>query len=297
MHQVLAAAHVRVDEEPEFEKVFGPNAILGTALACLDACVCSQGDGGFLKNLAARGLVRAGWPHGRAAELVQKIAKENEGEFRRAVLDAIMWEMEDQLEPTAGDLEKVIESRLSPYGWSTWEEALGLAGEMPVCALSCELTPERLTCSWPVGAKRNLADLVDISWLDDMAVKAVENSWASYEVREDAAIDLKLYASPELVELLSLVVQARGGFALPVGPLLEEVLAAAGLSGQDLERLLKPFRSRLKELGRNLAWLAARVLCEVVDDRFQRAPVDGKYVVDALDAMGLLRKECSACPA
>ena len=162
---------------------------------------------------------------------------------------------------------------------------------MPVCVLCYELLAERLACPWPAGAKRNLADLVDISWLGGMAVKAIENSRASYEVREDAVIELKLHASPELVELLSLAVQVRGGFALPAGAPLEEVLAAAGLSGQDPERLLKPLRSWLKELGRNLAWLAARALCEVVDDRFQRTPVDGKYVPDALDATGLLPKE------
>jgi len=296
MHQVLAVTRVRIDEEPDFEKVFSPDARSDIALACLDTYTCSEGGDEFLKDLAGRSLVRAGWPRGRAAELVEKLAKENEAEFRRAVLDAIAWEMEDQLEPTAGDLEKAIESRLSPYGWSTWEEALGSAGEMPVWALSCELTPERLACPWSAGVQRDLEDLVDTSWVKRMAVKAVENSRVSYEVRENAVIDLKLQASPELVELLSLAVQVRGGFALPAGAPLEEVLAAAALSGQDAEKLLKPFRSWLKELGRNLAQLAVRALCRVVDDRFQQVPVDGKYVPGALDARGLLPKECSACP-
>lgn len=294
MHRVLAATRVRVDEEPEFGKVFGPDAISDIALAWADAYVCSGGDEEFLKDLTVRGLVQAGWPRGRADELVEKLA--GNGTFRRAVLDAIVREMEERLEPTARDLEEAIKCRLDPYGWSAWEEALGSLGEMPVCALSCELAPERLACPWPAGVLRDLEDLVDTSWVKRMAAKAMENSRVSYEVCQGMVIDLKLHASPELIELLGLTVQIRGGFALPTGAPLEEVLAAAALSGQDPEKLLRPFRNWLKELARNLAWLAVRALCRVVDNRFQQVPVDGKYVVEALDAMGLLPRECSACP-
>jgi len=248
----------------------------------------------FLRELAESALVRAGWPDERAAAFVGELAEERPDDFRQAVYDAMLWEFEDQLAPTSRDLERAIEYRPRRYASSVWEKALDSMGELPVQALAEELAPESFACPWPDGAERDLDDLVDVSWLDDLVREAEEDSWVGYRVGDGMSIDLELRASPALIQLLSLVVQVRGGFALREDAPLEEILAAAALAGVDVDRILSPFRYWLDEFGLVLAQHAVPALAEVVNNRFAWTPVEGKHVLEALQENGLLPREEAA---
>lgn len=301
MDQVIVETRVHIAEHPRFREVFGPDSIWETALAWLDAYRTDESDDDSLRDMAEQGLVRAGWPREEAAKLVRKLARKNRRAFRQAMYDAILWELEDQLQPTSGDLEDALECRLD-YGWTTWDRILQSLGEIPVYVLSDKLPPQRLACPWPAQAACDLGSLVDVSWVEELAREALENSRVNYHVEDGMSVRVELRASPELAELLSLVVQARGAFALREGASLEEVLAAAALTGQDTEELLGPFRSWLKDLAGTLIEHVVPPLCDVVNNRFQTEIVNGKYVVDALQIAGLLAKrvvpgQCVACTA
>lgn len=303
MHQILLRTRVRVDERPEFEKTFGSEALYDAALSSVGGYMYYDPDEGFFKELVERALVRAGWPGERAAAFARELAKERPDDFHQAVYDAMLREFEEQLAPTSKDLERAIEYRPRRYASDVWEKALDTMEELPVQALAEELAPESFACPWPDGAERGLDELVDVSWVDDLVREAEEDSWVSYQVGDGMSIDLELRASPALVQLLSLVVQVRGGFALREDAPLEEILAAAALAGMDADRILSPFRYWLREFGQVLAQHVVPALVEVVNDRFVWAPVEGKYVLDALQENGLLPWEetaagrCDLCPA
>lgn len=294
MHQVLLRTRVRVDEHPEFEKTFGSEALFDAAQSSVDGYRVYDSGEDFLRELVQRALVRAGWPDERAAAFVGELAEERPDDFRRAVFDAMLWEFEEQLAPTSKDLERAIEYRPRRYASDVWERALESMEELPVQALAEELAPESFACPWPEGADRDLDDLVDVSWLDDLVREAEEDSWIGYRVGDGMSIDLELRASPALIQLLSLVVQVRGGFALREDAPLEQILAAAALAGVDADRILSPFRYWLKEFGQVLAQHVVPALVEVVNNRFAWTPVEGKYALEALQENGLLPREEAA---
>lgn len=294
MHQVLLRTRVQVNEHPEFEKTFGSEALFDAALSSVGGYMAYDPGEDFLKELAESALVRAGWPDERAAAFVEKLAEERADEFRQAVYDAMLWEFEEQLAPRSKDLERAIEYRPRRYASDVWEKALDSMGELPAQALAEELAPESFACPWPDGAERDLDELVDASWLDDMVREAEEDSWVSYRVGEDMSIDLELRASPALIQLLNLVVQVRGGFALREDAPLEEILAAAAFAGVDADRILSPFRYWLDEFGQVLVQHVVPALAEVVNNRFAWVPVEGKYVLEALQENGLLPREEAA---
>lgn len=301
MHQVLLRTRVQIDEHPEFERVFGSEALFDAALSSVGGyMVYDSSEDLFLKELVESALVRAGWPDKRAAAFVKKLAKERPDDFRQAVYDAMLWEFEEQLAPTGKDLEKAIGYRPRRYEFDTWEKTLDSMRELPVQALVEELVPESLACSWPGGTKRDLDELVDVAWLDELVREAEEDSWVSYRVGDGMSVDLELRASPALIQLLNLVVQVRGGFALREDASVEEVFAAAAFAGVNMDGILRPFRYWLDDFAGTLVRNLIPALVEVVNDRFAQAPVEGRYVLEALQENGLLLREeaagrCSLC--
>lgn len=274
-----------VKESPDFERVLGEEAVWDIAWEAAHALLEFEEEE-EIAEIVSEAVIRSGVAAAEAKSTANEILHKHPEELRQAVRDALVCEAVEALVPTPDDVDKALEYRRNRYAASTWEAALEACSPPPVDVLAGHLRPKNLAC--PLGPVE-LEELVDCHWVEELVNDAENAVYLEWQVEPDLTVRVKLKAGPALVELLSLAVQARGGFGLRSDMSLEEVLAAAEFAGIEVEKMLEPFRWWLHDFAGSLQRRLVEALVNVVNRRWEWWYPKGKHVVEFLREYGLLK--------